>query len=75
MYILLCGEPPFAGETEDEIFDKIKKCDYNFSPKEFNYVSDNCKNLIQQLTFLQAKSGKANIIFRVRIDFSFMWSK
>ena len=49
MYILLCGQPPFSGETEEEIFDKIKKCDYNFAPKEFNYVSDNCKNLIKRL--------------------------
>ena len=25
MYILLCGYPPFNGDSEDEIFNKIKE--------------------------------------------------
>ena len=49
MYILLSGEPPFQGETEEEIFQKIKKCKYNFNSRAFDDVSDNCKNLIKQL--------------------------
>ena len=49
MYILLTGEPPFQWETEEEIFQKIKKCDYNFKLKAFNDVSYNCKNLIKKL--------------------------
>ena len=49
MYILLCGTPPFNGETEDEIFKKIKKCDYNFARKPFRYVSENCIDLIKKL--------------------------
>ena len=49
MYLLLCGEPPFQGETEEEIFNKVKKCEYNFSPNPFKYVSKNCKNLIKKL--------------------------
>ena len=49
MYILLCGEPPFQGNSEEEIFKKIKKCQYSFKPKEFDEVSKNCKDLIRKL--------------------------
>ena len=49
MYILLCGEPPFQGETEEEIFANIKKGKYSFSQPEFSNVSDNCKDLIRKL--------------------------
>ena len=49
MYILLSGEPPFPGATEEEIFEKIKKCDYNFDSPKFKNVSDNCKDLIKKL--------------------------
>ena len=56
MYILLCGEPPFRGKTEEEIFEKIKKCQYSFKPKEFDEVSNNCKDLIRKL--LEPKKRK-----------------
>jgi len=49
MYILLSGKAPFSGETEDEIFEKIKKCKYNFDSPEFKNVNDNCKDLIKKL--------------------------
>ena len=49
MYILLCGEPPFQGNSEEEIFKKIKKCQYSFKPKEFDNVSNSCKDLIRKL--------------------------
>ena len=49
MYILLTGNAPFPGETEEEIFEKIKKCDYNFDNPKFNEVSENCKDLIKKL--------------------------
>ena len=49
MYILLSGEVPFQGETEEEIFKNIKKCNFNFNLKEFKEVSYNCKNLIRRL--------------------------
>ena len=49
MYILLCGEPPFTGESEEEIFANIKKGYIDFNKKNFNNVSDNCINLIKGL--------------------------
>jgi calcium-dependent protein kinase len=56
MYILLCGQPPFKGENEEEIFKKIKKCDYNFNPEPFKSVSKNCIDLIKKL--LEPKSNR-----------------
>ena len=49
MYILLCGEPPFIGETEEEIFENVKKGYIDFSKTKFNNVSENCKDLIRKL--------------------------
>ena len=49
MYLLLCGEPPFQGETDEEIFKKVKKCEFDFSPPQFKKVSKNCKDLIKKL--------------------------
>ena len=49
MYILLGGIPPFYGDTEEEIFEKIKKCEYDFTPPPFKKVSKNCKDLIRRL--------------------------
>ena len=49
MYILLSGIPPFTGYTEEEIFENVKKCNYNFYHKAFNNVSKNCKDLIKRL--------------------------
>ena len=49
MYLLLCGQCPFGGKTEKEIFDKIKKCEYDFSPIQFKNVSKNCIDLIKKL--------------------------
>ena len=49
MYILLCGEPPFQGETEEEIFANVKKGVIDFSKKKFQNVSNNCIDLIKKL--------------------------
>ena len=56
MYLLLCGEPPFQGETEEEIFEKVKKGKISFHQPEFKNVSENCKNLIKKL--LQKKISR-----------------
>ena len=49
MYILLCGRPPFTGEDEDEIFEKIKEGKIDFSLPEFKNVSESCIDLIKKL--------------------------
>ena len=49
MYIMLCGEPPFQGENEEEIFASIKNGKYSFNKYQFSNVSENCKDLIRRL--------------------------
>jgi len=49
MYILLCGEPPFTGNTEEEIFANVKKGYIDFSKKKFKNISENCIDLIKKL--------------------------
>ena len=44
------------GSSEEEIFKKIKKCEYSFKPKAFDDVSNNCKDLIRKL--LEPKKRK-----------------
>ena len=35
LYILLSGEPPFPGDTDSEIIEKVRKGKYNFASNEF----------------------------------------
>ena len=49
MYILFVAEPPFQGESEEEIFSKILKDEPNLDVEALNDVSDNCKDLIKKL--------------------------
>ncbi len=35
MYILLCGYPPFFGNTDSEIYEKVKKGKFEFFCKQF----------------------------------------
>ena len=49
MNILLSGVPTFFGETEEEIFEEIEKCKYDFTSALFRKVSKNCKDLIRRL--------------------------
>ena len=49
MYILLSGDRPFEGETEEEIFDNIKQYNINFNRDEFKNISENCLDLMKRL--------------------------
>eukprot|EP00019_Armaparvus_languidus_P005841 CAMPEP_0168599418 /NCGR_PEP_ID=MMETSP0420-20121227/12059_1 /TAXON_ID=498008 /ORGANISM="Pessonella sp." /LENGTH=359 /DNA_ID=CAMNT_0008637079 /DNA_START=29 /DNA_END=1105 /DNA_ORIENTATION=+ len=48
-YILLCGFPPFWGESQGELFDKILAADYEFPSPEWDSVSQEAKDFIQKL--------------------------
>lgn len=48
-FFLLCGEPPFNGDTTAAIFNKIKTCDYDFKQKIWKTISPEAKNFIEKM--------------------------
>ncbi len=52
LYIMLCGYPPFDGESEEEILDKVKKGSFEFPKEEWKNISKDAIDLIEKmLTF------------------------
>ncbi|OMJ68268.1 hypothetical protein SteCoe_34334 [Stentor coeruleus] len=49
LYIMLCGNPPFNGNTEEVIFSKITRGVFNFSSKLWTDISKEAKDLIQKM--------------------------
>eukprot|EP00933_Yihiella_yeosuensis_P082329 TRINITY_DN9617_c0_g1_i1.p1 TRINITY_DN9617_c0_g1~~TRINITY_DN9617_c0_g1_i1.p1 ORF type:complete len:508 (+),score=127.39 TRINITY_DN9617_c0_g1_i1:41-1564(+) len=49
MYVLLCGYPPFFGDTDADVLAKVRLGNFNFNPADWKNVSDDAKNLIRQL--------------------------
>jgi len=45
-YILLCGFPPFYGNTDAQIFDKILKCQFDFPSPDWDNVSEEAKQFV-----------------------------
>ncbi|KAL8438220.1 hypothetical protein ACSSS7_000357 [Eimeria intestinalis] len=49
LYILLCGFPPFYGDTDAEVLAQVKTGAYSFAGPEWRRVSDEGKDLIRKL--------------------------
>lgn len=49
LYILLCGYPPFNGETDKEIMDAVKLGEFDFPDEEWSVVSQEAKDLIKKM--------------------------
>ena len=49
IYILLAGFPPFDGQNDEEILEKVKKSNYNFKNQVWNTISQDAKDLISEL--------------------------
>jgi calcium/calmodulin-dependent protein kinase I len=46
-YILLCGFPPFYGNTDQQIFEKILRVEYDFPSPDWDHISVEAKQFIK----------------------------
>eukprot|EP00929_Paragymnodinium_shiwhaense_P058567 TRINITY_DN2932_c0_g2_i1.p1 TRINITY_DN2932_c0_g2~~TRINITY_DN2932_c0_g2_i1.p1 ORF type:complete len:525 (+),score=165.30 TRINITY_DN2932_c0_g2_i1:97-1575(+) len=49
MYVILCGYPPFFGETDGEVLAKVRLGNFSFNATDWKNVSEDAKNLIRHL--------------------------
>lgn len=49
IYLLLVGYPPFAKETTTELFTQIRTCDWKFYKDDWENISPDARDLIQNL--------------------------
>ena len=49
LYILLCGYPPFNGQTDKKIIEAVLLGDFTLDEPEWQSVSDSAKDLVSQL--------------------------
>jgi len=54
VYILLCGYPPFYGDTDHQIYDMIKNADYEFDSPSWDCISHSAKDFINCLLQLNS---------------------
>merc|ERR1719436_2009524 len=47
MYVLLCGYPPFFGETDAEVLSKVRLGNFSFNQADWKNISEDAKNLIR----------------------------
>lgn len=45
-YILLCGYPPFYGDTDNQIFDSVRTGRFDFPSPDWDDISNNAKDFI-----------------------------
>jgi len=55
LYILLCGFPPFYGDDDDEIYDKICEGYFEYPSPYWDNISDDAKDLIDHLLVLDPR--------------------
>ncbi|XP_069891351.1 serine/threonine-protein kinase 33 isoform X4 [Dipodomys merriami] len=49
MYLLLCGEPPFLANSEEKLFELIRKGELHFEDPVWDSISDCAKSVLRQL--------------------------
>ncbi|KRW99866.1 Protein kinase-like domain [Pseudocohnilembus persalinus] len=54
-YIMLSGYPPFNDQDEQQIFEKILNCDYNFKENIWENISQDAKKFISNMLKLDPK--------------------
>ena len=46
-YLMLCGDPPFTGSSNNEIFKTIFKTEVKFNPYKWKNISNNAKDFVK----------------------------
>lgn len=49
LYVLLCGYPPFNGETDKDIMNAVTKGEFDFPDEEWSVVSKEGKDIIKKM--------------------------
>lgn len=49
MYVMLCGYPPFYGDTDAEVLAKVRLGSFSFNAQDWRKVSEDAKDLIKGL--------------------------
>ena len=62
LYILLCGYPPFDGDTENDILKAISRKKFSFPEEEWKTISDDAKDLIKHMICDPDKRYNAEMI-------------
>ena len=55
LYILLCGYPPFNGETDSDIMKAVRKGQYDFPVEEWGSISKEAKDLVTNMLKFEPK--------------------
>jgi len=55
MYVMLCGYPPFFGETDPEVLSKVRLGNFSFNAADWKNISEDAKNLIRCLLKMNPK--------------------
>ena len=55
LYIMLCGYPPFNGTTDEEIFDQVRKGQFDYPKEEWDNISKDAKDLVGHMLTLDPK--------------------
>eukprot|EP00434_Breviolum_minutum_P031333 symbB.v1.2.027706.t1/scaffold2863.1/size68590/9 len=55
MYVMLCGYPPFYGESDQEVLDEVRQGKVKFQAADWKNVSEDAKALIKNLLQMSPK--------------------
>eukprot|EP00933_Yihiella_yeosuensis_P005288 TRINITY_DN10977_c0_g3_i1.p1 TRINITY_DN10977_c0_g3~~TRINITY_DN10977_c0_g3_i1.p1 ORF type:complete len:485 (+),score=150.93 TRINITY_DN10977_c0_g3_i1:53-1507(+) len=55
MYVVLCGYPPFYGDTDADVLQKVRLGNFSFNAADWKNVSEDAKNLIRFLLKMNPK--------------------
>jgi len=70
MYCMLCAEPPFTGDTDEEVFQKVLLGAFKFEPSAWKHVSEQARDLIRLLMKIK-ESDRCTAVQAL----SHLWSK